>query len=64
MEKGLFFFQEFFGGEKNLENYNIISPIDGTVLTKTYKAGDTIGNGQNSVVLMSVVDMSAVKCFP
>lgn len=44
---------------KELENYNIKSPIDGVVISKTYKAGDTIGSSQNSSAsLMTVADTS------
>ena len=44
---------------KELDNYNIKSPISGTVITKNYKVGDTIGNSQNSsATLMTVADMS------
>lgn len=42
---------------KQLENYNIVSPIDGVVITKNAKAGDTI-NKQDNTVLMTVADMS------
>lgn len=38
--------------------YNITSPISGTVIQKSYKAGDTIDNTSASVVLAIVADMS------
>lgn len=47
--------------QKQLENYNIKSPIDGTVLIKNKKAGDTIGASATTQTLMSVVNMSKVK---
>lgn len=43
---------------KKLDDYNILSPIDGTVIKKEYKAGDTIDNSNSNVVLMTVADMS------
>mgnify|MGYP000545171824 FL=1 len=43
--------------KKSLDNYYIKSPIDGVVITKNYKAGDTI-EGTQSTTLMVVADMS------
>lgn len=44
---------------KQLEDYNITSPIDGVVITKTSKVGDTISSGTStSTVLMVVADLS------
>lgn len=45
--------------QKQLDDYNITSPIDGVVITKTSKAGDTINSGTSaSTVLMVVADLS------
>ncbi len=44
--------------QKTLEDYNIVSPIDGIVIKKYSKAGDTINNANSSTVLMVVADMS------
>lgn len=41
---------------KDLEDYNITSPIDGTVIVNSYKVGDDV-NGSNAV-LMTVADMT------
>ncbi|MBP3581106.1 MAG: HlyD family efflux transporter periplasmic adaptor subunit [Clostridia bacterium] len=45
------------------DNYNITSPISGTVISKNYKQGDTIGSGgsNNSSQLAVIYDMSALK---
>lgn len=43
-----------------LNNYKITSPIDGTIMEKNYKAGDTIQN-TNNTTLAVVADMSKVK---
>lgn len=45
------------------DNYNITSPISGTVISKDYKAGDTLGNGSNSggSSMAVIYDMSAFK---
>jgi len=43
---------------KKLKDYNILSPIDGTVIKKYYKAGDTIGISSDSKILMTVADLS------
>ncbi len=47
--------------KNSLEDYTITSPIDGTVLSKEYKAGDTIGKSNQSVSLMVVADVSKLK---
>ncbi len=44
--------------QKNLEDYNIVSPIDGVVIKKYSKAGDTINNSNSNTILMVVADMS------
>lgn len=45
-----------------LENYKITSPINGTVITKNSKKGDTItGGGNSGSVLMVIADMSKMK---
>ncbi len=45
---------------KQLENYQITSPISGTVLKKTSKAGDTLDNSNASVVMAVIADMSTI----
>ena len=47
---------------ENIDNYTITAPIDGQVITKTYKVGDKIGNSSSSSsdkVLCVIYDMSA-----
>jgi|GEM_PF-282816 len=53
--------------ESNLEDrveaaqdYILTSPINGTILTKDYTVGDTVG-GQNATTMMVVADMSKMK---
>ncbi len=41
---------------KDLEDYNITSPIDGTVIVKNYKVGDDVNS--SNTVLMTVADMT------
>jgi len=41
-----------------LEDYNITSPISGTVIEKTSKAGDTLDNSSRSVTMAVIADMS------
>ncbi len=41
-----------------LDDYNITSPISGTVLEKTSKAGDTVDNSSESTVMAVIADMS------
>ncbi len=44
---------------KVLNDYNIVSPIDGIIIKKNLKAGDTVNNANNSnSVLMTVADMT------
>lgn len=47
--------------QKTLDNYNITSPISGTVITKNSKAGDKIDNSNAATVMMVVADMSKMK---
>lgn len=47
--------------QKALEDYQITSPISGTVITKTSKVGDKIDNTTASTVMMVVADMSRMK---
>lgn len=47
--------------EKDLENYNITSPINGTVITKNSKAGDTIDKTNSSTTMMVIADISKLK---
>ncbi len=47
--------------EKDLEDYNITSPISGTVITKNSKAGDTIDKTTAQTVMMVVADISKLK---
>ena len=44
-----------------LDDYTVRSPIAGTIIKKDYKAGDTLGNSANSVILATVADMSKMK---
>ncbi len=47
--------------EKDLENYNIKSPINGTVITKNSKAGDAIDKTNSQTSMMVVADISKLK---
>ncbi len=47
--------------QKTLDNYNITSPISGTVITKNSKAGDNIDSSNSQTVMMVVADMSKMK---
>ncbi len=47
--------------EKKLEDYNLTSPISGTVITKNAKAGDTIEMGNSANTLMVIADISKLK---
>lgn len=40
------------------DDYRILSPTDGKVISKEYKTGETIYNGSSSTILMTVADMS------
>ncbi len=44
-----------------LDNYNIKSPISGTVLQKTSKAGDTLDSTTKSTTMAVIADMSKLK---
>jgi HlyD family secretion protein len=46
---------------KELEDYNIISPIDGVVIMKDGKAGDTVNNQSGNTILMTVADISKME---
>ena len=46
--------------KSDAEDYTITAPISGVVLSKSYKAGDTI-YGMNSTTLMVIADMSKMK---
>ena len=45
----------------SLDDYSLTSPINGTVLTKNAKAGDTIDRNSSTQVLMVVADISKLK---
>ncbi len=47
--------------QKTLDNYNITSPIAGTIITKSSKAGDKIDSSNSQTVMMVVADMSKMK---
>ncbi len=47
--------------QKSLDNYNITSPISGTIITKNSKAGDKIDSSNSQTVMMVVADMSKMK---
>jgi len=44
--------------QDQLDDYNITSPISGTVLEKTSKAGDTLGSDTKSTTMAVIADMS------
>lgn len=46
--------------EEAAQDYILTSPINGTILTKDYTVGDTVG-GQNATTMMVVADMSKMK---
>lgn len=46
--------------QSNADDYTITAPISGIILSKDYKAGDTI-YGTNSTTLMTIADMSKMK---
>ena len=46
--------------QSDADDYTITAPISGIVLSKSYKAGDTI-YGMNSTTLMTIADMSKMK---
>ena len=43
-----------------MDNYNITSPIAGTVIEKDYKVGDTIDSTSNSTIMAIIYDMSSL----
>ncbi len=45
---------------EQLENYNITSPINGTVIQKNSKQGDTLDNTNNTTVMATIADMSKI----
>jgi multidrug efflux pump subunit AcrA (membrane-fusion protein) len=45
---------------KQLDDYNILSPIDGVVVKKNYKEGDTINNASSNTILMAVEALERV----
>ena len=47
--------------KKNLDQYNIKSPISGTVITKNSKAGDKMDSSNSQKAMMVVADMSKMK---
>ena len=47
--------------KRSLKDYNITSPIDGVVLSKEFKAGDSINGNSKTNRLMVVANMSKVK---
>ena len=47
--------------QKDLENYKIASPVDGTILVKNAKVGDSVIAGQSDTPLMVIGDMSKMK---
>lgn len=47
--------------QKELDDYNVKSPISGTVITKNSKAGDTIDKTNTTVTMMVVADVSKLK---
>lgn len=47
--------------EKSLEDYKITSPINGTVITKNSKAGDTIDKTNSATTMMVIADVSKLK---
>lgn len=47
--------------QKDVEDYLIKAPIDGTVVTKTAKAGDTKDSSNSSEALCQIYDLSSLK---
>ena len=45
---------------EQLENYNITSPINGTVIQKNSKQGDILDNTNNTKVMATIADMSKI----
>lgn len=46
---------------KKLEDYSVTSPISGTVIKKTVKTGDTLGQSANAAIMTSIADLSKMK---
>lgn len=46
--------------KKDAEDYTITAPISGVVMSKNYKAGDTI-DGTSTATLMTIADMNKMK---
>ena len=44
-----------------LDNYNITSPISGTVIQKNSKAGDTLDNTNSNTTMAIIADLSSLK---
>ncbi len=49
--------------QRQLKDYSMLSPIQGKVIKKTSKVGDTVNFVNTNVVLMTVADMSKFKFF-
>jgi len=49
------------GQYDQLDNYNITSPIEGTVIQKTTKQGDILDTSSSKVVMATIADMSLIK---
>ncbi|MCC8160473.1 MAG: efflux RND transporter periplasmic adaptor subunit [Oscillospiraceae bacterium] len=49
--------------QEKVEDYTVTSPIDGTVVTKNAKAGDTIDSSNSSEALCVIYDLSCIKLF-
>lgn len=47
--------------QEQLDDYILTSPIDGTVITKNSKAGDTVDRSNSTQTLMVVADVSKLK---
>lgn len=47
--------------QKDLEKYKIAAPIDGTILVKNAKVGDSVVEGQTDTPMMVIADMSKMK---
>ena len=51
----------FANTKKQLDNYNITAPIDGTIIQKSVKAGDIIDSSTNSQTVLAVIaDMTTM----
>ena len=47
--------------EKQMKNYTITSPISGTVISKSVKAGDTVNSGSTSDTMCIINDLSYLE---